>query len=111
MVNSCIVLKSAGAALRTRRRRIHMVSKSKKLAQFYIIYTQSFCNIAPLQLLGSGAKTFSGDRFTMDLMTIIGFVAGAAVVVWGAYSSGVGSNIVNAHGVVIVLGGTLASTL
>jgi len=47
----------------------------------------------------------------MDLMTIIGFVAGGAVVVWGAYSSGVGSNIVNAHGLVIVLGGTLASTL
>ena len=44
-------------------------------------------------------------------MTIIGFVAGGAVVVWGAYSSGVGSNIVNAHGLVIVLGGTLASTL
>ena len=47
----------------------------------------------------------------MDLMTIIGFVMGAAVVTWGAFSTGVADNIMNSHGIVIVLGGTLASTI
>ena len=47
----------------------------------------------------------------MDLMTIIGFVLGAAVVTWGAFSSGVADKVMNSHGIIIVLGGTLASTI
>jgi len=47
----------------------------------------------------------------MDMMTIVGFVLGGAVVAWGAYSSGVAGNIFNSHGIVIVLGGTLAATI
>lgn len=47
----------------------------------------------------------------MDMMTIVGFLLGAAVVTWGAFSSGVADKIMNSHGVVIVLGGTLAATI
>lgn len=47
----------------------------------------------------------------MDMMTIVGFVLGAAVVVWGAFSTGVASNVMNAHGIIIVLGGTLAAVI
>ena len=47
----------------------------------------------------------------MDIMTIVGFILGAAVMVWGAFSSGVADKILNSHGIVIVLGGTLAATL
>lgn len=47
----------------------------------------------------------------MDMMTIVGFILGGAVIGWGTLSSGVGGNIVNAHGIVIVLGGTLAATI
>ncbi len=36
---------------------------------------------------------------------------GAAVVIWGAFSSGVADKILNSHGIIIVLGGTLAATL
>ena len=46
----------------------------------------------------------------MDIMTLIGVALGAAVVLWGAFSSGVADKLVNAHGLVIVLGGTLAAT-
>ncbi|OGR78646.1 MAG: hypothetical protein A2X32_05195 [Elusimicrobia bacterium GWC2_64_44] len=45
----------------------------------------------------------------MDIMTLIGFLLGAAVVAWGAVSSGVGDKLFNAHGMIIVLGGTLAA--
>ncbi|MDD2804343.1 MAG: MotA/TolQ/ExbB proton channel family protein [Elusimicrobiales bacterium] len=45
----------------------------------------------------------------MDIMTLIGFLLGAAVVAWGAVSSGVGDKLLNTHGIVIVLGGTLAA--
>ena len=47
----------------------------------------------------------------MDIMTIVGFILGAAVMIWGAFSSGVADKILNSHGVIIVLGGTLAATL
>ncbi|MHB0996853.1 MAG: motility protein A [Elusimicrobiales bacterium] len=47
----------------------------------------------------------------MDIMTIVGFAMGIAVVGWGAYSSGVASTIFNMHGLVIVVGGTLAATI
>ncbi|PKM97859.1 MAG: hypothetical protein CVU79_06055 [Elusimicrobia bacterium HGW-Elusimicrobia-3] len=47
----------------------------------------------------------------MDMMTIVGFMLGGAVMVWGTYSSGVAGNIFNSHGIVIVLGGTLAATI
>ena len=47
----------------------------------------------------------------MDIMTIVGFILGAAVMVWGAFSSGVADKILNSHGIIIVLGGTLAATL
>jgi chemotaxis protein MotA len=44
-------------------------------------------------------------------MTIAGFLMGAGVVIWGAVSSGVADKVVNAHGLIIVLGGTLAATV
>jgi len=47
----------------------------------------------------------------MDMMTIIGFVLGAAVVGWGAFSAGVADKLLNAHGLVIVIGGTMAATI
>ena len=47
----------------------------------------------------------------MDMMTVVGFLLGAAVVIWGAFSSGVADKILNSHGVIIVLGGTLAATI
>lgn len=47
----------------------------------------------------------------MDMMTIVGFLLGAAVVVWGAFSSDVADKVMNSHGVIIVLGGTLAATI
>lgn len=46
----------------------------------------------------------------MDIMTLIGVAMGVGVVLWGAFSSGVADKLVNAHGLVIVLGGTLAAT-
>lgn len=46
----------------------------------------------------------------MDIMSLLGVLLGAAVVIWGALSSGVGDKLINAHGIVIVLGGTLAAT-
>jgi chemotaxis protein MotA len=45
----------------------------------------------------------------MDIMTLVGFLLGGGVVAWGAFSSGVGDKLFNAHGMVIVLGGTLAA--
>lgn len=47
----------------------------------------------------------------MDIMTIIGFLLGLGVVAWGTFSAGVADKIVNAHGIIIVLGGTLAATV
>lgn len=47
----------------------------------------------------------------MDMMTIVGFLLGAGVVAWGAFSAGVADKLLNAHGLVIVLGGTLAATV
>ncbi len=47
----------------------------------------------------------------MDLMTIVGFVLGAAVVAWGVLSSGIGDKLLDPHGIVIVLGGTLAAVV
>ncbi len=47
----------------------------------------------------------------MDMMTIVGFLLGAAVVIWGAFSSGVADKILNLHGLIIVFGGTIASTV
>ncbi len=47
----------------------------------------------------------------MDIMTIIGFLLGIAVVAWGTFSAGVADKIINAHGIIIVLGGTLAATV
>lgn len=47
----------------------------------------------------------------MDMMTIVGFLLGAAVVAWGAFSAGVADKLLNAHGLIIVLGGTMAATI
>lgn len=47
----------------------------------------------------------------MDLMTIVGFGLGAAVIGWGVLSSGIGDKLLDAHGVVIVLGGTLSAVV
>ena len=45
----------------------------------------------------------------MDIMTIIGFLMGAVVVVWGVLSSDIGDKLLNVHGIVIVVGGTLSA--
>ncbi|MDA8243114.1 MAG: MotA/TolQ/ExbB proton channel family protein [Elusimicrobia bacterium] len=47
----------------------------------------------------------------MDIMTLIGFILGGAVVAWGVFSSGIGDKLMDTHGIVIVLGGTLAATI
>lgn len=47
----------------------------------------------------------------MDMMTIAGFLLGAGVVAWGAFSAGVADKLLNVHGLVIVLGGTMAATI
>jgi chemotaxis protein MotA len=41
----------------------------------------------------------------------MGFLLGAAVVAWGVFSSGIADKLINAHGIIIVLGGTLAATV
>ena len=47
----------------------------------------------------------------MDIMTIFGFALGAAVVGWGIFSSGIADKLSDPHGIIIVLGGTLAATI
>ena len=47
----------------------------------------------------------------MDIMTIIGFVLGALVMAWGIFTSGIAGQLMNLHGIVIVMGGTLAATV
>lgn len=47
----------------------------------------------------------------MDIMTIVGFALGAAVVAWGVFSSGIADKLLDVHGIVIVIGGTLAATI
>lgn len=47
----------------------------------------------------------------MDIMTLIGFSLAAAVMAWGIITSGVGALFLNAHGIVLVIGGTLAATI
>lgn len=47
----------------------------------------------------------------MDMMTIIGFLLGAAVVGWGILSSGIADKLADPHGIIIVVGGTLAATV
>jgi len=47
----------------------------------------------------------------MDMMTIVGFLMGAAVVGWGIFSSGIADKLMDPHGIIIVLGGTLAATV
>jgi len=46
----------------------------------------------------------------MDIMSIIGFIVGAIILTWAIFSTTVGSIIFNLHGLVIVIGGTLAAT-
>lgn len=46
----------------------------------------------------------------MDLMTVLGFIFGAIVVAWGILSSGIGDKLADPHGIIIVMGGTLAAT-
>lgn len=45
----------------------------------------------------------------MDIMTLVGFLIGGAVVSWGIFSSGIGDKLLDIHGIIIVLGGTLAA--
>lgn len=47
----------------------------------------------------------------MDIMTLVGFALAAAVMTWGIATSGVGDLFLNAHGIVLVIGGTLAATI
>jgi chemotaxis protein MotA len=44
-------------------------------------------------------------------MTVVGFMMGAGVIFWGVFSSGIADKLVNPHGIIIVLGGTLAATV
>ncbi|MBI4656955.1 MAG: MotA/TolQ/ExbB proton channel family protein [Elusimicrobia bacterium] len=45
----------------------------------------------------------------MDIMTIAGFVFGAAVILWGVFAAGIAKLFLNTHGIVLVIGGTLAA--
>lgn len=47
----------------------------------------------------------------MDIMTIVGVALGAFVMLWGVMTSGIADKLLNAHGIVIVVGGTLAATV
>ena len=47
----------------------------------------------------------------MDIMTLAGFSVGAVVVFWGILSSGIADKLADPKGIIIVLGGTLASIL
>src|SRR3989339_837589 len=47
----------------------------------------------------------------MDLMTIVGFVAGGGIFLWSIQQTGITSVFMNPHGVVIVLGGTFCATM
>ncbi|HBA61514.1 MAG TPA: hypothetical protein DCZ92_12005 [Elusimicrobia bacterium] len=47
----------------------------------------------------------------MDVMTIIGFLLGGVVMTWGVYASGISDKLLNMHGIVLVVGGTLAATI
>ncbi|PIS46792.1 MAG: hypothetical protein COT17_06800 [Elusimicrobia bacterium CG08_land_8_20_14_0_20_51_18] len=47
----------------------------------------------------------------MDLMSLVGFSLGAFVILWGVISSGIGMLFINSHGIVLVVGGTLAATI
>ena len=47
----------------------------------------------------------------MDIMTLLGFGLAAMVMAWGVFSSGIGDKLLNAHGIIIVMGGTLAATV
>lgn len=47
----------------------------------------------------------------MDVMTIGGFILGGLVMTWGIYISNIGDKLLNFHGIVLVLGGTLAATI
>ena len=40
----------------------------------------------------------------MDIMTIVGFTLGAAVMTCGIATSGIASQLLNMHGIVIVIG-------
>jgi len=44
-------------------------------------------------------------------MTVIGFTLGAFVMIWGIGTSGIADKLLNLHGIVIVLGGTIAATI
>lgn len=46
----------------------------------------------------------------MDIMTLIGVIAGVLIMVWAVVTSTVGQVIFNVHGIFIVFGGTLAAT-
>jgi chemotaxis protein MotA len=45
------------------------------------------------------------------MMTIVGFLLGGAVMGWGIFSSGIADKLMDLHGIIIVLGGTLAATV
>ena len=47
----------------------------------------------------------------MDMMTVVGFLLGGAVVGWGILSSGIADKLADPHGIIIVLGGTLSATV
>jgi len=47
----------------------------------------------------------------MDLMSLIGFTFGGIVILWGIISSGIGMLFINSHGIVLVIGGTLAAII
>ncbi|MBI4803150.1 MAG: MotA/TolQ/ExbB proton channel family protein [Elusimicrobia bacterium] len=47
----------------------------------------------------------------MDIMTIVGFTLGAVIMTWGIGTSGIAAKLLNLHGIVIVVGGTLAAAV
>lgn len=47
----------------------------------------------------------------MDLSTLLGFVGGLGILLWGIRETGVGQIFLNAHGLVLVLGGSFAAMM
>jgi chemotaxis protein MotA len=45
----------------------------------------------------------------MDIMTLAGFIIGVGVILFGIFAAGIGKLFFNMHGIVLVLGGTLAA--
>lgn len=47
----------------------------------------------------------------MDIMTIVGFIIGGIVILWGILAAGIGKLFLNWHGIILVIGGTGAAMI